>query len=111
MKPNSNPDLFSEGAALRDAALTRLERSNAEILSACRAAMREIAKNGPVDADDARDWLARQEDGARWMDRRKDWMGALFKTAEWMPVGWKISRAPQNHARPIRVWRLKTFEG
>lgn len=105
-------DLFSsDGVALKDAALSGLERTNAEILAAVRSALVEMGRWGPVDADDARDWLARQVDGEAWMKRRKDWMGALFRTGEWKAVGWKISRAPENHARPIRVWRLKTFEG
>lgn len=103
-------DLFSEGEALKEAALERLERSNSEILAACRDAMRTLARRGgAVDADDAREWLAAQPDGERWMERRKDWMGSLFRTQEWTPVGWKISRAKENHARPIRTWRLKTF--
>jgi hypothetical protein len=33
--------------------------------------------------------------------------GNVFRTGEFIPCGWKQSNRESNHARAMRVWRLK----
>jgi hypothetical protein len=33
--------------------------------------------------------------------------GSIFRGVEWECVGWKQSERKTNHARAIRIWRLR----
>lgn len=104
-------DLFT-GADLKEEGIRRAADANREILAALRSHLAKLASTGAiVSADDARWWLESHPEGERFLSERKDWMGALFRTGEWEAVGWVISKASANHARPIRSWRLKSFGG
>jgi len=90
--------LFS-GRELRDQAIERVAINKESYVQAARKVMHEILdRAGRVTSDDVRDLLP-VPDG---MDPRV--LGAVFARCGLRRIGWKETRYPQAHARPIAIW-------
>lgn len=77
----------------------------AEILLIAKDIARRMAqKQGEVTADDVQRRLILWDYDLSDLGNAA---GSIFKGKEWECVGWKKSERVSNHARAIRVWRLR----
>jgi len=77
-------------------------RKRPELLERAREIARGVARegDGTCTADDVADYMEYGLGPAA---------GALFRTKEWEWTGRRVpSRQPSNHARELKVWRLRT---
>ena len=95
---------LQEGKKAKERGLDRLEDSQGDFLTTIRAVARRIARqSGKVTSDDLRIW-AREHNLA---PQHQNAWGAVFRGSEWEQVGWTKSTVTSNHARSIRVWKLR----
>jgi hypothetical protein len=99
---------FWDGPAIKARILGAHDANWAPLLRNLRLYLYSLAIEGAeVTSDDAHHYL----DANRICvggDRR--WLGALWAEDEgiaWQACGWRPSTRSINHARPIRVWRLR----
>ncbi len=98
---------FKAGQAARDAGLDRASNPfyRKELLEWARLSAKRIARAaGRVSYDDVYRVL---EYTGKQPELLGSAAGNVFRTGEWESVGWKPSERKSNHARPMRVWRLK----
>ena len=97
------------GVELRDAGMAQTAQCHNVLVEQVRKCMRAVAKMRPnrcVTADDAHRIAASLTGGNQ--NALGNAAGSIFKTDEWEFTGvWSPSQRPSNHARPVRVWRLK----
>ncbi len=103
------PTLFDiqEGTAQRDAGMDRAARSRWLLLAMARdfAKMVALSRSSRIaTADDVMESLKKLGYEPK---RLGNAAGSIFRGKEWEFVGWVNSTRPTNHARPIRVWRLR----
>ena len=101
------PPVFNgaEGEARRDAALSRLRARRADLIRECTAAALRVALDrGEVCADDVRAAVAIPADIS------PKFVGVVFRdladTGVLRCIGFRRSKRPAAHARPLSVWRL-----
>ena len=98
------------GKQRRNEQITKHRRR--EILDEIDARLRALARgrsSGVVDADDAHDILEQMCEEPPWRGDVPDdtrFFGGLWGDG-WQKVGYKASRRPVNHARPIAQFRLE----
>jgi hypothetical protein len=95
------------GQADRDAGLDRASNPfyRRELLEWAQLAAKRYARaSGSVSYDDVYRVL---EDIGKQPELLGNAAGLVFRGAEWEPVGWKQSERKTNHARAMRVWRLR----
>jgi len=98
---------YEAGQAARDAGLDRASSPfyRTELLGWARLAARRVAEAaGSVSYDDVYKVL---EEMGKQPELLGPAAGNVFRTGEWVSVEWKASERESNHARPMRVWRLK----
>ena len=82
--------------------------SRIELVEEVRARLRSIAlgrQSRTASADDVDQILIRLQRNHADLGNAA---GAIFRDGNWICTGeWKASIRTSNHARPIRVWRLK----
>lgn len=92
------------GQELKERGIERVAEKNEAVLEALRAKAREIATlQGSVTSDDVREY----GDSMGFTLTHPNAYGAIFRNGGFEAIGWTESRIPSNHARPIRVWRVK----
>lgn len=101
----SLPPTDTAGEALRDEALERLRTHRAELIGECRAAaLRVVTQCGEVCADDVRALVAIPADVSPKL------VGVVFrdlaKAGVLRRAGFRNSKRPAAHARPLSVWEL-----
>ena len=100
------------GVSERDMGIATAADSRNDLINKVREFLRTLARsrdNRCVTADDAYKFLAIR-DGE--LQRLGNAAGALFRTGEWEFTGcWTPSTRVSNHARMVRVWRLKDGAG
>lgn len=100
-------DLFS-GMAERDAGMIQASESRNALVNKVRYQLAHIARNRAdrcATVDDAVPFL--EAIGMTPADLGNA-AGSIFKTEAWEFSGhWLPSKRKSNHARPVRVWRLK----
>ena len=90
------------GKAERDRGLARVEENSTDFLEWARGFARSYAGIvGFVSMDDVR-----EAQGWR-KPHHPNVYGAIFNRSEWECVGRRPSKIPSNHAREIKIWRLK----
>lgn len=103
----AQPDLW-DGARLAARIVGAHDENWAPLLRKLRLYLYSLAIEGDeVTADDAHVYLDRNRLCVGG-DRR--WLGALWGKSDgiaWEACGWRPSTRRLNHARPVRVWRLK----
>jgi hypothetical protein len=96
------------GVAARDMGIATAAESRNPLVDKVRQFLRKLAKdrdNRCVTADDAYAYLKQIGEEERTLGNAA---GALFKSGEWEFTGcWTPSTRVSNHARMVRVWRLK----
>ena len=93
-----------DGRRLRDEGKDLVESHNGEFMETIRKVARSIARQqGRVTVDELRGW-AKQNGLA---PKHQNAWGAVFRGAEWEEIGEQPSSFVTNHARRVRVWRLK----
>ncbi len=103
---SSQPSLFDarRGREERDDGVMLVEHSNAVFIKMLRSVARQLSEYyGTVDSDDLRNWAF----GVGAKPAHPNAWGAIFRGKEWIAVGYKTSTLASNHARTIRVWRLR----
>jgi hypothetical protein len=99
---------FSEGKAARDAGLDRAGNPfyRRELLDKARDAARILGGAGERDVtyDDVYLYLLTHGRDPSLLGPAA---GKVFLNKDWVSVGWKQSERVSNHARAMRVWRLK----
>jgi hypothetical protein len=98
---------YEAGQADRDAGLDRASNPfyRRELLEWARGVAQRIAKTfGSASYDDV--YCVLEEQG-KHPELLGNAAGLVFRGAEWKPVGWKQSERKTNHARAMRVWRLR----
>jgi hypothetical protein len=97
---------YKAGQAERDAGLDRASNPfyRRELLSKARTLAFIMAHIGPITFDDVYEQMEKNELHPELLGNAA---GLVFRGAEWEPVGWKQSERKTNHARAMRVWRLK----
>ena len=102
-----HPLFSNDGEHRKDAGMQRAAENNPTGLELAKTIARELAlQHGETDADQV---------GALLFERHKiqtlgPAAGSIFKGGEWEFTGKrKLSRRKSNHAREIKVWRLKAF--
>jgi hypothetical protein len=100
-------DLFA-GEQARDCGLSKAGQSKNPLLHEIRARLRVLASsrsNRCVTADDAIKFLVEIGESEHALGNAA---GSIFHSPEWEPTGcWMPSTRTTNHARSVRVWRLK----
>lgn len=92
------------GESLRDSGIKRVSDNNREWLEEMRTEARwQCALYGHVTIDELREHAHR----LGWAPEHPNAWGAVFKQKCWECIGCKKSRIASNHAREVRVWRLK----
>ncbi|MDT8419371.1 MAG: hypothetical protein RQ754_02980 [Desulfuromonadales bacterium] len=84
--------------------LSVIEENHGDFLETMRTRARKIAaEKGSVTSDDLRAYAA------CWgiEPAHPNAWGGIFRGSEWECIGFKKSTLPSNHARLVRVWRLK----
>lgn len=84
---------------------------NPQVETARRIA-RTLAANGPISIDDVTAELIKQGyEPARPSvnDKPRVWKGAVFRSSEWVCVGEENARLATSHARPNKLWALKSW--
>lgn len=78
------------------------------LMAVARRKAMELGQLGPVCVDDVTDELRKVgldlPGGARRM-----WHGTIFSTSEWICIGNMKSRIPDNNARDVKMWALKSW--
>jgi len=91
----------------RDCALSLLEEHRGGVIDIARIHARSIAeKNGTVTSTEVLASMAAVpglEGLLEGLDRR--FMGPVFSRRDWIPCGWTNTG---SHARPDRIWRLRS---
>lgn len=94
----------SMGRRLREEGEALVSAHNVDFLKVIRKVATAIAvSQGQVTIDELRGWA---ETNGLKPDHPNAW-GAVFTGNEWEQVGEVPSSVPSNHARRVRVWRLK----
>jgi hypothetical protein len=97
-----------EGVAEKEAGLELAASSKNQLLERVRRHLRNLARdrdNRCVTADDATKFLVGIGEPDRALGNAA---GSLFRSAEWEFTGcWTPSVRVSNHARVLRVWRLR----
>jgi hypothetical protein len=100
-------DLF-EGEKAREAGISQAAQSKNPLLNKVRAHLCVLAasrSNRCVTADDATKFLVEIGEKETALGNAA---GSLFNSSEWEPTGcWTPSTRVTNHARSVRVWRLR----
>jgi len=98
---------FTASTRARDRGVARVETNSAKWIGLMRDHANWIArKEGQVSADELR-WYADELERTGLAPSHPNAWGAIFRTRNWVECGWVKSRCVSNHARMIRVWRLK----
>ena len=100
------------GGAAKQVGIAYASAKNANLMEVARRIARELGANGPITSDDVTDRLRKDgHESAADVDpsNRRLWKGGLFTISEWVCVGSRPSRITANHARPIKLWALKTW--
>lgn len=96
------------GVTARDEGIDLAMASRNPLVDKTRRYLRALARdrtNRCVTADDAARYLASIGESDRALGNAA---GSLFRGPEWEPTGcWTASTRVSNHARMVRVWRLK----
>lgn len=98
---------YEAGQAERDAGFDRASNPfyRRELLEWARLAARRVAEaSGSVCYDDVYQVL---EEMGKQPELLGNAAGLVFRGAEWEPVGWKQSERKTNHARAMRMWKLR----
>jgi hypothetical protein len=93
------------GRELRDQGMNLAAMNRQQALQFARRAAAQLARvNGTVTSDDVR----RAIQLGKGRSNGQNWIGSIFKTPEFVWTGQVVQSAlPGNHARLIRVWRLR----
>lgn len=92
------------GKQLQDRGIRKVAARNSEALNVMRSYARyHCLTHGTCTSDDVRKFA----DRAGLTVTHPNSFGAIFRTGEFEAIGWQESEIESNHARPIRVWRLK----
>lgn len=81
-------------------------------VEAARRIARTLAANGPISIDDVTNELIKQGYETAYVkpgDRPHVWKGSIFRTSEWVCVGEENARLARSHARPNKMWALKSW--
>jgi hypothetical protein len=112
MGMSSEPFGLFAGMAARDMGIAAATESRNALVEKVRQYLRMLARergNRCVTADDAFTYLQQIGEQERALGNAA---GALFRTGEWEFTGcWTPSTRVSNHARMVRVWRLKDGAG
>ncbi len=96
------------GAVARDAGISQAAESRNALVEKARRYLRTLARergNHCVTADDAVEYLVKIGESERALGNAA---GSLFRSHEWEATGcWTPSTRISNHARMVRVWRLR----
>ena len=93
----------TQGQILRDKQLDFFEHRDTEFLSMCRTLALEIARNtGSVCINDVRTQVTLPA------NTHPSVFGAVFRSKEFEPVGYTQAAHPEAHARPVRVYQLRS---
>lgn len=96
------------GTFARDCGIALSNESRNPLVERIRQSLRGLARdrdNRCVTADDAYAYLAQIGEKERALGNAA---GALFRSGEWEFTGcWTPSTRVSNHARMVRVWRLR----
>ena len=95
---------LGKGKAEKEKGMALGRKAKAFLLHQARKYATEIARSrGEVTADDVRAAMA--DEGLPGLGMAA---GSIFRGPEWVPTGeMKTSAVVANHAREIKVWRLK----
>ena len=98
------PDPPATGKQLRDRGIKKVSANNDAFLETCRTFARNHCKLfGSCTSDEVRRFV--EYEGLK--PTSPNAYGAIFRNGEFEPIGWKESEIESNHARPLRIWRLK----
>jgi hypothetical protein len=96
------------GVAARDLGMAEATESRNHLVQKIREFLRTVARsrdNRCVTADDAYKFLEIRDGNLRELGNAA---GSIFRSADWEFTGcWTPSTRVSNHARMLRVWRLK----
>jgi hypothetical protein len=98
---------YEAGHEARDAGLDRAGNPfyRRELLERAKAHAIELGHTlGEVTADDV---FRRMLNYGEEPELLGNAAGSIFRGVEWECVGWKQSERKTNHARAIRIWRLR----
>jgi hypothetical protein len=98
---------YEAGQAARDAGLDRASNPfyRRELLESAKKHAIALGHTlGEVTADDV---FRRMMNYGEQPELLGNAAGSIFRGAEWECVGWKQSERKTNHARAIRIWRMK----
>lgn len=95
---------LDESIAAKETGQDLVGSHNRAFLVTMRQAARDIARRqGSVTADDLRRYAAQRGISPHHPNAS----GAIFRGAEWQSIAIRRSALVSNHARTIRVWRLR----
>jgi len=71
---------------------------------------RELAQHGPITIDDVTAAMAADYNVVPKKGKRQhQWKGSVFPRSEWICVGDQPSRQQSAHARPVKMWALRSW--
>jgi hypothetical protein len=97
---------LTRGEQLKKEGMEQAVENRGEIFDLAVRVAKELAKlYGQITTDDVYEELLKWDFNPAMLGASA---GSIFKGKQWICVGWRKSTRASNHARMIRVWRLKS---
>ena len=102
----------AKGQGQKQLGMQRASAKKAATVAMAQRIARDLAANGPITVDTVTAKL--RSDGYESNadvdpEKRRYWKGGMFTTGEWVCVGELPSTIAANHARPVKLWALKSW--
>ena len=97
---------MDKGRDERDLGIARAANKHVNKVAIARRIAKEIAVNGPLTIDNVR---MRMSESGYAIDDSPKWLAAVFKGKEWKAIGTTTSLRTVAHARPVKLWALKSW--